>query len=946
MRKPFVDRIEELRHLNRALKYDGEESQVLVFTGIGGMGKTALRIALEEQILKPSKIPYAVLDYDGDPNLRPIEATLRAIRRQLGRQKIKTPVFDFLYARYFELSTGLKLSATNFPPELEGVVNILKGIPGFGNVTQILHGLSQLGLVAKERLQHKEWLYRIRDLEPREVLNLLPEVLAEDLEEVMLSQTLKPIKASEFRIPLLLDAYELLSDSHIDDTLHRKLLLLTPHLLRVIFTRTPLPWEHTFPKEWRGKITHFPSLDDLSQEDAMIFLRKKDITSADLQEHLYQLTGGYPLHLELCADICREIKEASNREPEIQDFEGATQAKNLTEELVHRLLRQLTDNERDLMGLAAYPRWVSEEILEVLSSVPESVPRIFKKFTGLSMFYPHAEISDAYVIRKEVRECLMLQQRKERLWKERHRKLSQFHRKRWEENQSFYHFREVLYHGFYENSEHAMKMFEEHFWKFLKKFSFGDAEGLIEAVPIDTLNEKQKRKIDNARARFLSSSTRSQQSLETAKHLYEALIASATDEESLCQYLFSFAGLLCVMGEYGRALELYQKTLAIGQKVYGEEHPDVAESYNKLCAVYTDQAKYEKALKYNQKALAIWLNVYGEDHSTIAKSYTSMGIIYEKIGEYAKALEYFQKSLGIRMNVFGEQHPDVAMCYNNIGVIYDLQSEYEKALECYQNSLAIHLKTYGDEHPHVARCYNNIGVVYWRKGDYVKALEYHQKSLAMRLKVYGDRHPDVAKSYDSIGVVYGQIGDSRKSLEYLQKCLDMRLKIYGEEHICVVRSYNNVGDIYCKTGELGKALEYHQKALAIGLKIFGDEHPDFATSYKGLGEVCYKSGEFGKALDYFQKCLAIHQKVFGEMHPNVADAYNDIANTLRGLKREDEAFEKIRQSVEIYRKFNLWQKVVEGLETPAGWLEEKGRSKEAEETRAEANKIRKDHNLA
>jgi len=182
MKKAFVDRIEELRHLNRALKYDGKETPVLVFTGIGGMGKTALRIAFEEEILKPKKIPYAVLDYDGDPNLRPIEATLRTIRRHLGRQKVKTPVFDFLYARYYELSTGLKFSKKNHPAELEGVVTILTEIPGFGNVPKILYALSKIGLAVRDRLLHKEWLYRIRDLEPRDVLNLLPEVLAEDLE--------------------------------------------------------------------------------------------------------------------------------------------------------------------------------------------------------------------------------------------------------------------------------------------------------------------------------------------------------------------------------------------------------------------------------------------------------------------------------------------------------------------------------------------------------------------------------------------------------------------------------------------------------------------------------------------------------------------------------------------------------------------------------------------
>ena len=168
MAKPFVNRIDEMHHLREGLKYDGKEHPLLVCTGIGGMGKTALRKAFEDHFLKPKSIPYAVLDYDGDPNLRSIEATLRTIRRQLGKYRIKTPVFDFLYARYFELSTGVKLSSNHYPMELEGVVKILEGIPGIENITLILHGLTELGLAVKERVQHKEWLYRIRDLEPQQ----------------------------------------------------------------------------------------------------------------------------------------------------------------------------------------------------------------------------------------------------------------------------------------------------------------------------------------------------------------------------------------------------------------------------------------------------------------------------------------------------------------------------------------------------------------------------------------------------------------------------------------------------------------------------------------------------------------------------------------------------------------------------------------------------------
>lgn len=945
MKRPFVDRIEELRYLNNALKYDGKETPLRVFTGIGGMGKTALRIAFEEEILKANRIPYAVLDYDGDPNLRSIEATLRAIRRQLGRHRIKTPVFDFLYARYFELSTGLKLSKKNFPLELEGVVNILEAIPGVSNVTQVLHGLSQLGLVTKERLQHKEWLYRIRDLEPRDLLNLLPEVLAEDLEDAMISQPLKTLKNSGCRIALLLDAYERVSDSRIDDTLHRKLLLLTPHLFRVIFTRTPLPWEHTFAHEWHGGITHFPALDDLSQEDAIILLQKKHIDNSDIQAHLYELTSGYPLHLELCADICREIREMTEREPEIDDFEGAAQARDLTEELVKRLLRQLTDNERDLMELAAYPRWVSQQILEVLSSIPESVPRIFKKFVNLSMFSPHAEIPDAYVIRKEVRAFLMQRQRKERLFTQRHRKLSQFYKECWERTQSFLHLREALYHKFYDNTDEAMMIFEEHFWQMLKRLNFAEAEGLLEAIPIETLGEKQKRRVDYVRARLLTSVSHSRQSLTNAKKLYETIVTSETNEEYLTDYLFRFAHLLRELGEYESALENFKKNLAISLKVFGDEHPKVAASYCGIGNVYDCMSSYGKALECHQKALVIRLKLYTGEHRDIAASYNNIGILQLHKGEYGKALEYSEKALAIWLKIYGEEHPHVAKSYVNIGIIYQHKGEYEKAFEYNQKAIAIWLKVYGDEHVDIAKAYGNMGVSCYYLREYDRALEYHQKNLAIYLRVYGAEHPDTAKPYNNIGLVYQQKGEYEKALEYHQKALAIRLKALSAEHPHVATSYDSIASVYDELGEHGKAMEYNQNALAIRRKAYGDEHPDVAKSYLNAGIVCDHIGESARALEYHEKALAIRRKVFGEKHPDVAESYSYIAHVVRGLKRQDESIENLQRSINICREFRLWKNVLESLETYVGWLEKEGRKTEANRARAEAQKIREDHGL-
>jgi tetratricopeptide (TPR) repeat protein len=65
---------------------------------------------------------------------------------------------------------------------------------------------------------------------------------------------------------------------------------------------------------------------------------------------------------------------------------------------------------------------------------------------------------------------------------------------------------------------------------------------------------------------------------------------------SVAQSLNNLAALYDNQGKYEQALPLYERSLAIREKVLGEHHPDVAQSLNNLAALYYNQGKYEQAL--------------------------------------------------------------------------------------------------------------------------------------------------------------------------------------------------------------------------------------------------------------------------------------------------------------------------------------------------------------
>jgi tetratricopeptide (TPR) repeat protein len=66
----------------------------------------------------------------------------------------------------------------------------------------------------------------------------------------------------------------------------------------------------------------------------------------------------------------------------------------------------------------------------------------------------------------------------------------------------------------------------------------------------------------------------------------------------------------------GQAEPLYQRALAIREKMLGPDHPHTAQSLNNLALLYHSQGKYEQAEPLYQRALAIDEKALGAEHPT------------------------------------------------------------------------------------------------------------------------------------------------------------------------------------------------------------------------------------------------------------------------------------------------------------------------------------------
>jgi len=104
---------------------------------------------------------------------------------------------------------------------------------------------------------------------------------------------------------------------------------------------------------------------------------------------------------------------------------------------------------------------------------------------------------------------------------------------------------------------------------------------------------------------------------------YRAALAAYLEADRLApgkgEYINMVGRAYDELGEYGRAKEYYEKALAIDEKEYGKEHPNVARDLNNLGGAYKTLGDPRKAITYYQQALDIFKKVYGEEHPNVAR---------------------------------------------------------------------------------------------------------------------------------------------------------------------------------------------------------------------------------------------------------------------------------------------------------------------------------------
>lgn len=246
--------------------------------------------------------------------------------------------------------------------------------------------------------------------------------------------------------------------------------------------------------------------------------------------------------------------------------------------------------------------------------------------------------------------------------------------------------------------------------------------------------------------------------------------------------LHQAGAFLYIHGFHPQSQSLHQQALAVGEQVFGSEHPAVAESLNALAVLARNQGDYEQAERFHRQALAIREKTLGPEHPATARSLNDLGVLYRTQGKYEQAEPLLQQALSIREQALGFEHPDTLITFINLAKLYLEQREYEQAEQLLKQALATGERVLEPEHPLIAHNLNLLARLSFEQENYERAEPLWKRALTLIEKTYGPEHPATAERLDDLAKLCFAQGRYAQAQSLCQRALSICEKLLGPEH--------------------------------------------------------------------------------------------------------------------------------------------------------------------
>jgi tetratricopeptide (TPR) repeat protein len=954
--KTFVNREKPLALFRKtAANIPIDNVELLVFYGVGGQGKTALRKQFEALLKNDnnySNIHAAVLDLHERKTIDP-DLALLFIRNELAQTKsVAFPAFDLVFSYYWQkvyperkmpelanswLEGGIDLTSDFIVDAskmaIEGAIGATaEGVPFIG-------GVLKRGVSYGVKWGHEQWSLKTNEAicvafpqgvpkNPAEIEAKLPFLLASDL-AVHLD------KDETRRFVIFIDEYERVfeeggfaskSRDNPFDRAMRELVTELKGALIIVMSREQLPWAEFAPvsvshSEWRAWIQEaHHRLEGLSLQDAEKFLFDVPIPEESIRRAIIEGSGAklgdgkehpvYPLLLDLQVDHYINLKSREDCHISPEEFSiQADSFRDLRNKLFHRLLREYGPSFESTLKRLSVARYFDRGLFEFIVkkyATGFSLDR-FTELTEMS-FIEESKTEKLYKIHNSIREALQEYLSPDDL-KNTHQVLIEYYTPRATPSESksitdpnIDALIELVYHQCCFAPREVVGWWNEFSEPYIEGVKIRQIEPCLRLI-LESVEKHLEANhpliatcLDNLATNLEVQGRHSeaQPLLERALKIIETALGPNHHDTATC--LTNLAQNLDNQCRFTEAQALLERALNIDKNDENpfSNNPDRAIILASLAANLRMQDSYTEAQPFYERALKIMEDSLEPNDPSIATCLNNLAVNLENQGRYTEAQPMFERALKITESALGPDDLSTATDLTNLAGIFNNLGRYPEAQSLDERALKIIETTLGPNHPYTAQCLNILADNLDNQGRYAQAQPLYERSLQIIIKTIGSNSPHYGMVLSNLALNQSMLGNFSTAERDAEHAVKICTDALGNDAIHTVKTIFNLGNILQAQEKFLQAQSLFQNVLRIREIKLGKKHPETAAVLHVLAENFDAQQLYHQAQSLYERALEIREISLGAEHPDTVKTIKKLIENLDAQGQHEQA--------ESYRK--------------------------------------------
>ncbi|HEX8113947.1 MAG TPA: tetratricopeptide repeat protein [Kofleriaceae bacterium] len=201
-----------------------------------------------------------------------------------------------------------------------------------------------------------------------------------------------------------------------------------------------------------------------------------------------------------------------------------------------------------------------------------------------------------------------------------------------------------------------------------------------------------------------------------------AISVGSAHSLELSHYNAELANALERMGDVGKAIQLYERALAIATGALGATHPRVLMLRINYGIALKIAGRHDEARVVLQDALASMVPQYRDAHLDAARIHSLLSELDYGQGHLDRAAGHARMSLQIYERALSPEHVRTAEAYTNLANVEFMRRNYTEALTLYEHALMLRRRHFGGDH-------YQVGVAEVSVAETLFMLEHHDDAM-------------------------------------------------------------------------------------------------------------------------------------------------------------------------------------------------------------------------